>query len=464
MKSNRIEMPSRAPEKRVKDFQEVALGYTEKQALAEANRCLNCKVPKCVEGCPVETPIPRFIKALKEQDYLAAASIIKEKNSLPAICGRVCPQEVQCESRCVLGKKGSPVAIGALERFVADKERELARDIKKQANDKAKVAVIGSGPASLTAAADLALLGYQVTVFEALHELGGVLRYGIPEFRLPKAIVDAEIDYIKELGVDFHTNVIVGVTVSLEDLKEQGYKAFFIGAGAGLPYFLDIPGENLNGVFSANEFLTRVNLMKAYKFPKVDTPVYVGQKVAVIGAGNVAMDSARTAVRLGAEEVRIIYRRGQEEIPARREEVEHALEEGVIFSLLQSPVEILGDDDFRVKGIKCQKMELGEADSQGRRAPIPTDEFSVFDVDMVIVAIGQGPNPLVTRNISGLETDNRGLIITDEKGHTSIPGVFAGGDIVTGAATVIKAMGAGKAAAKSIDEYLWELKNQNGGN
>lgn len=464
MKSNKIEMPSRDPEKRVKDFQEVALGYTEKQALAEANRCLNCKVPKCVEGCPVETPIPRFIKALKEQDYLAAASIIKEKNSLPAICGRVCPQEVQCESRCVLGKKGSPVAIGALERFVADKERELARDIKKQANDKAKVAVIGSGPASLTAAADLALLGYKVTVFEALHELGGVLRYGIPEFRLPKAIVDAEIDYIKELGVDFHTNVIVGVTVSLEDLKEQGYKAFFIGAGAGLPYFLDIPGENLNGVFSANEFLTRVNLMKAYKFPKVDTPVYVGQKVAVIGAGNVAMDSARTAVRLGAEEVRIIYRRGQEEIPARHEEVEHALEEGVIFSLLQSPVEILGDADFRVKGIKCQKMELGEADSKGRRAPIPTDEFNIFNVDMVIVAIGQGPNPLVTRNISGLETDNRGLIITDEKGHTSIPGVFAGGDIVTGAATVIKAMGAGKAAAKSIDEYLWELKNYNGGN
>ncbi len=464
MKSNKIEMPSRDPEKRVKDFQEVALGYTEKQALAEANRCLNCKVPKCVEGCPVETPIPRFIKALKEQDYLAAASIIKEKNSLTAICGRVCPQEVKCDSRCVLGKKGSPVAIGALERFVADKERELARDIKKQANDKAKVAVIGSGPASLTAAADLALLGYKVTVFEALHELGGVLRYGIPEFRLPKAIVDAEIDYIKELGVDFHTNVIVGVTVSLEDLKEQGYKAFFIGAGAGLPYFLDIPGENLNGVFSANEFLTRVNLMKAYKFPKVDTPVYVGQKVAVIGAGNVAMDSARTAVRLGAEEVRIIYRRGQEEIPARHEEVEHALEEGVIFSLLQSPVEILGDADFRVKGMKCQKMELGEADSQGRRAPIPTDEFNIFNVDMVIVAIGQGPNPLVTRNISGLETDNRGLIITDEKGHTSIPGVFAGGDIVTGAATVIKAMGAGKAAAKSIDEYLWELKNYNGGN
>lgn len=460
--SQRNEMPTRSPDKRKHDFQEVAIGYSEEQALAEANRCLNCKVPKCVEGCPVETPIPRFIQALKKGDYKEAASIIKEKNSLPAVCGRVCPQEVQCESKCVLARRGKSVAIGALERFVADKERELGLKVVdapvQKTGEKRKVAVIGSGPAALAAAADLALFGYKVTVFEALHELGGVLRYGIPEFRLPKSIVDAEIEYIKELGVTFQTNVIVGVTISLEALREEGYEAFFIGAGAGLPFFLEIPGENLNGVYSANEFLTRVNLMSAYKFPEVDTPVYIGEKVAVIGAGNVAMDAARTALRLGAKESHIIYRRGREEIPAREEEVFHAEEEGVIFNLLQNPVEILSDDNFRVKGIKCQKMELGEPDSRGRRSPVPIDgAFNTIDVDMVIIAVGQGPNPLATRNIPELEVDSRGLIRTDENGHTSIEGVFAGGDVVTGAATVIKAMGAGKAAAKAIDEYIQNL-------
>ncbi|MDD4262917.1 MAG: NADPH-dependent glutamate synthase, partial [Firmicutes bacterium] len=448
----------RAPEERKKDFIEVAQGYDDNQALAEANRCLNCKKPKCIEGCPVETPIPRFIQAIRKGNLKEAAAIIKEKNSLPAVCGRVCPQEVQCEANCILNKKGEPVAIGALERYVADKERESGISVVKLENSHKKIAVIGSGPSSLTAAADLALYGYKVTVFEALHELGGVLRYGIPEFRLPKAIVDAEISYIKKLGVTFQTNVIVGVTVSLEDLKAQGYKAFFIGAGAGLPYFLGIPGENLNGVYSANEFLTRVNLMSAYKFPEVDTPIYVGEKVAVVGAGNVAMDSARTALRLGAKEAHIVYRRSRQEIPAREEEVENAEEEGVIFNLLRNPVEILGDENFKVKGLRCQKMQLGNEDKNGRRLPEPIDgEFDIFDVDMVIIAVGQGPNPLATRNIKGLETDKKGLVITDENNQTSIPGVFAGGDIVTGAATVIKAMGAGKAAAKAIDEYIKSL-------
>lgn len=455
-------MPKRAPKQRVKDFQEVALGYTKEQALAEANRCLNCKVPKCIEGCPVETPIPRFIQAVKRGDYQTAGHIIKEKNSLPAICGRVCPQEVQCEANCVLAKKGTSVSIGALERFVADQERELETEIIPKVPTKEKVAVIGSGPASLSAAADLALYGYRVTVFEALHELGGVLRYGIPEFRLPKAIVDSETRYLEKLGIEFKTNIIVGVTVSLTDLKEQGYKAFFIGAGAGLPTFLGIPGENLNGVYSANEFLTRVNLMKAYKFPEVDTPIFVGKKTAVIGAGNVAMDSARTALRLGSKEVHIIYRRSKEEIPARLEEISNAEEEGVIFNLLTNPVEIIPDENFKVKGLKCQKMKLGEVDSQGRKKALPIPgEYTFFDVDMVIIAIGQGPNPLATRNIPGLVTDNRGLIKTDSKGKTSLPGVFAGGDIVTGAATVIKAMGAGKEAAKAIDKYLQKLREGN---
>lgn len=462
MISSKNTMPKRAPKERVKDFQEVALGYTKEQALAEANRCLNCKIPKCVEGCPVETPIPRFIQALKKGDYQTASYIIKEKNSLPAICGRVCPQEVQCEMNCVLAKKGLAVSIGALERFIADQERELNLEVKPKTPTKEKVAIIGSGPASLSAAADLALYGYRVTVFEALHELGGVLRYGIPEFRLPKAIVDSEIQYLEKLGIEFKTNIIVGVTESLADLKEQGYKAFFIGAGAGLPTFLGIPGENLNGVYSANEFLTRVNLMKAYKFPEVDTPIFVGEKVAVIGAGNVAMDSARTALRLGSKEVHIVYRRSKEEIPARLEEVSNAEEEGVIFNLLTNPVEIISDGNFKVKGLRCQKMKLGEVDSQGRKKALPiSGEYIFLEVDMVIIAIGQGPNPLAIRNIPGLKTDKKGLIKTDSRGQTSLPGVFSGGDIVTGAATVIKAMGAGKEAAKAIDEYLQELREGN---
>lgn len=462
MISSKNTMPKRAAKERAKDFQEVALGYTQEQALAEANRCLNCKIPKCVEGCPVETPIPRFIQALKKGDYQTASYIIKEKNSLPAICGRVCPQEVQCEANCVLAKKGLSVSIGALERFIADQERELNLEVKPKVQTKEKVAVIGSGPASLSAAADLALYGYKVTVFEALHELGGVLRYGIPEFRLPKAIVDSEIRYLKKLGIEFKTNIIVGVTVSLTDLKEQDYKAFFIGTGAGLPTFLGIPGENLNGVYTANEFLTRVNLMKAYKFPEVDTPIFVGDKVAVIGAGNVAMDSARTALRLGSKEVHIVYRRSKEEIPARIEEVVNAEEEGVIFNLLTNPEEIISDENFKVKGLRCQKMKLGEVDSEGRKKALPIpDEYTFIEVDMVIIAIGQGPNPLAIRNIPGLKTDKKGLIKTDSKGQTSLPGVFAGGDIVTGAATVIKAMGAGKEAAKAIDEYLQELREGN---
>lgn len=462
MISSKNTMPKRAPKERVKDFQEVALGYTKEQALAEANRCLNCKIPKCVEGCPVETPIPRFIQALKKGDYQTASYIIKEKNSLPAICGRVCPQEVQCEMNCVLAKKGLAVSIGALERFIADQERELNLEVKPKTPTKEKVAIIGSGPASLSAAADLALYGYRVTVFEALHELGGVLRYGIPEFRLPKAIVDSEIQYLEKLGIEFKTNIIVGVTESLADLKEQGYKAFFIGAGAGLPTFLGIPGENLNGVYSANEFLTRVNLMKAYKFPEVDTPIFVGEKVAVIGAGNVAMDSARTALRLGSKEVHIVYRRSKEEIPARLEEVSNAEEEGVIFNLLTNPEEIISDGNFKVKGLRCQKMKLGEVDSQGRKKALPiSGEYIFLEVDMVIIAIGQGPNPLAIRNIPGLKTDKKGLIKTDSRGQTSLPGVFSGGDIVTGAATVIKAMGAGKEAAKAIDEYLQELREGN---
>ena len=462
MISSKNTMPKRAPKERAKDFQEVALGYTKEQALAEANRCLNCKIPKCVEGCPVETPIPRFIQALKKGDYQTASYIIKEKNSLPAIWGRVCPQEVQCEMNCVLAKKGLAVSIGALERFIADQERELNLEVKPKTPTKEKVAIIGSGPASLSAAADLALYGYRVTVFEALHELGGVLRYGIPEFRLPKAIVDSEIQYLEKLGIEFKTNIIVGVTESLADLKEQGYKAFFIGAGAGLPTFLGIPGENLNGVYSANEFLTRVNLMKAYKFPEVDTPIFVGEKVAVIGAGNVAMDSARTALRLGSKEVHIVYRRSKEEIPARLEEVSNAEEEGVIFNLLTNPVEIISDGNFKVKGLRCQKMKLGEVDSQGRKKALPiSGEYIFLEVDMVIIAIGQGPNPLAIRNIPGLKTDKKGLIKTDSRGQTSLPGVFSGGDIVTGAATVIKAMGAGKEAAKAIDEYLQELREGN---
>lgn len=456
----RQEMPKQDPVVRRSNFCEVALGFAPEQAMAEAKRCLQCKKPLCREGCPVEIDIPNFISQVAASDFAGALGKIQEKNSLPAICGRVCPQENQCESRCILGKKGSPVAIGALERFAADWGRENKVEIETKAGeekrDQTKVAVIGSGPAGLTAAADLALLGYEVTLFESLHAVGGVLRYGIPEFRLPKSIVDYEVGNLSRLGVKIKTNYLVGKTITIPELFAQGYKGIFIGTGAGLPHFLGIPGENLNGVYSANEFLTRVNLMKAYLFPEHDTPIAIGGRVAVVGAGNVAMDAARTALRLGAHEAYIVYRRSRTEMPARLEEVENAEEEGVVFHLLTNPVEILGNEEGEVSAVVCQKMELGEADASGRRrpVPIPGSEFEL-PVDTVVIAIGQGPNPILLRSMDQLKLNNRGYIETDpETLMTSIPGVFAGGDIVTGAATVIAAMGAGKRAARAMDRYL----------
>ena len=448
-------MPKQDPKVRRLNFEEVALGFTKEQALAEASRCLNCKKPFCVQGCPVEVDIPGFIAKVKESDFLGAAAKIKEKNSLPAICGRVCPQENQCEHFCVLGKKGQPVAIGALERFTADQTAEVAGEPQPIKKINCKAAIIGAGPAGLTCAADLALQGFEVTVFESLHEAGGVLQYGIPQFRLPKSIVAREVKYIKKLGVKIETSVLVGQTVTIQELKDQGYDTIFIGTGAGLPYFLNIPGENLNGVYSANEFLTRVNLMKAYRFPEYDTPVRIGAKVAVIGGGNVAMDAARTSLRLGAEEVYIVYRRSRAELPARREEVENAEEEGIIFKLLTNPVRIIGDSQGEVSALECIRMELGEPDAGGRRKPVPVpDSEFQFPVNNVIVAIGQGPNPVLLRNTPGLQLNQRGYIQVDpETLETSIPGVFAGGDIVTGAATVIAAMGAGKKAARGMVEY-----------
>jgi glutamate synthase (NADPH/NADH) small chain len=451
-------MSEQLPEVRTKNFNEVALGYTEDEALLEASRCLQCKRPRCVEGCPVEIDIPAFITKIKEKDHNAAISIIKEKNNLPAVCGRVCPQETQCEETCILGRKQEPVAIGRLERFASDWELNHSVQMPQTVgeNSRAKVAVIGSGPAGLTAAGDLAKAGYDVTIFEAFHLTGGVLVYGIPEFRLPKDIVKSEVDYIQRLGVQIATNTIVGRTVTLDELRDEGFEAFFVGTGAGLPMFMRIPGENLCGVYSANEFLTRVNLMKAYLFPKYDTPVKMGKRVAVVGGGNVAMDSARTALRLGAEESTIVYRRSEKEMPARREEVEHAKEEGVKFRLLTNPVEILDDGNFRVAGLRVIKMELGEPDASGRRRPIPIpgSEFDI-EIDNFVVAIGQTPNPLVPRTTPSLEVQIWGGIVTkDDSGLTSIGDVWAGGDIVTGAATVISAMGAGKKAARAIDEYL----------
>ncbi|MDQ1318076.1 MAG: glutamate synthase small chain [Candidatus Poribacteria bacterium] len=458
MLEKKTNMPEQPPEERACNFEEVALGYTEEQAILEATRCLQCKRPACVEGCPVGIDIPAFIAKIKEKDYKSAINIIKDKNNLPAICGRVCPQETQCEEMCIMGRKHEPVAIGRLERFASDwelKQDDTKPELSENKNGK-KVAIIGSGPAGLTAAADLAKMGYDATIFEAFHIPGGVLVYGIPEFRLPKEIVKKEVEYVKNLGVKIETNVIIGKTATLDDLREEGFRAFFISTGAGLPSFLRIPGENLAGVYSANEFLTRVNLMKAYKFPEYDTPIKVGNRVAVVGGGNVAMDSARAAKRLGAEEVIIIYRRSEVEMPARHEEIEHAKEEGIKFMILTDPIEVLGDDKLRVRGVRCIKMELGEPDMKGRRRPIPVpdSEFDI-EIDNLIVAIGTAPNPLITRSTPGLEAQIWGGIVTrNDMGLTSIDDVWAGGDIVSGSATVISAMGAGKKAAKAIDEYI----------
>lgn len=455
----RVAVTEQNPVERAKNFKEVCLGYDNERAVKEASRCLHCKNPKCVEGCPVSINIPEFISHIKENDIEGAAKEIAKYSSLPAVCGRVCPQESQCEGKCVLGIKGEPIAIGKLEKYAADWARENNVDVSfKEESNNIKVAIIGSGPAGLTCAGDLAKKGYDVTIFEALHEPGGVLVYGIPEFRLPKEeVVKAEIDNIKKLGVKIETNVIVGRTITIDEiLNDEGFKAVFIGSGAGLPKFMGIPGENANGVFSANEFLTRVNLMKAFK-EDYDTPVKVGKRVAIVGGGNVAMDAARTALRLGAES-HIVYRRSESELPARQEEVHHAKEEGVVFDILTNPVEILSDENGWVKGIKCVKMELGEADDSGRRRPVPVEgsEF-VMDVDTVIMSLGTSPNPLISSTTDGLETNKWKCIIADEEtGLTTKEGVYAGGDAVTGAATVILAMGAGKKAAKAIDEYLQE--------
>jgi glutamate synthase (NADPH/NADH) small chain len=450
-------MPEQPPAERIKNFDEVPYGYTPEQAMAEAQRCLQCKRPKCIEGCPVGVDVPAFLQLVAEGDFRGAINRIKETNALPAISGRVCPQEEQCEGVCALGKRFEPVAIGRLERFVADWEAaqgpppipELPSPTGK------KVAVVGAGPAGITVAADLVKKGHQVTIFEALHEAGGVLVYGIPEFRLPKAIVRREADYVCRLGARLVKNFVVGTTATLDELL-AGYDAVFLGTGAGLPWFLNIPGENLNGVYSANEYLTRANLMKAYRFPEYDTPIVRGRRVATIGGGNVAMDSARSALRLGAEESLIVYRRSRKEMPAREEEIHHAHEEGVQFILLTSPVAFHGDGHGWVKEMECLKNELGEPDASGRRRPVPIEGSNFrIPVDVVVVAIGQSPNPLIPKTTPGLETGRRGNIIVDpETMKTSKKGVFAGGDVATGGATVIMAMGQGKIAARAIDEYL----------
>lgn len=460
MDSKKCPMPCQEPNVRNKNFYEVALGYTEEMAVNEARRCLNCKNKPCQTKCPVGIDIPAFIEKVAVKDFEAAYEVLTKYTSLPAVCGRVCPQEVQCESVCVRGIKGEPVGIGRLERFVADWHRKNGKKSvqKPEANGK-KVAVIGSGPAGLTAAGDLAKKGYEVTVFEALHLAGGVLVYGIPEFRLPKDIVKAEIENLKALGVEINTNMVIGKILTIDELMEMGYEAVFIGSGAGLPRFMGIPGESLNGVYSANEFLTRINLMKAYKEDS-KTPVRHGKKVAVVGGGNVAMDAARCAKRLGADEVYVVYRRSMEELPARKEEVEHAMEEEIIFKTLVNPIEVLGDENGNVKGLRCVKMELGEPDESGRRRPVEVagSEFDL-EVDCMIMSIGTSPNPLIRSTTPGLDTNKKGCIITEnESGLTSRTAVYAGGDAVTGAATVILAMGAGKNAALAIDNYL---KNKN---
>ncbi len=458
MSLEKVKMPEQDPNVRNKNFEEVSTGYTEEMAKEEAARCLNCKNKPCMQGCPVMVKIPEFIALVAEGKFEDAYLKIQETSSLPAVCGRVCPQESQCEKYCVRGIKGEPVAIGRLERFVADWYMKNC-DKKPEApkpNGK-KVAVVGAGPSGLTCAGDLAKLGYKVTVFEAFHTPGGVLVYGIPEFRLPKDIVAAEVQKLKDMGVEVMTNMVIGKVLSVEELlTEEGFDAVFIGTGAGLPSFMKIEGESLNGVYSANEFLTRINLMKAYKFPEYDTPIYVGKNVVVVGGGNVAMDAARSAKRLGAENVCIVYRRSEEEMPARLEEVHHAKEEGIEFKLLNNPVKINGDDEGWVDSVTCIKMELGEPDASGRRRPQPVEgsEFDI-DADVVVIAIGQTPNPLIKNTTPDLETNKWGCIVAkEETGATSKQGVYAGGDVVTGAATVILAMGAGKTAAASIDEYL----------
>ncbi len=454
---NRVPVREQAPEERAKNFNEVCLGYNTEEAMEESTRCLNCKNPRCVSGCPVGINIPGFISQVKAGDFARASEIIGEASSLPAVCGRVCPQETQCEGKCVLGVKGEPVSIGKLERFVADWSRENdIEPVKAEEKNGHKVAVIGSGPAGLTCAGELAKMGYEVKIFEALHEPGGVLIYGIPEFRLPKdTVVAHEVENVKKLGVEIETNVIIGKSVTIDELMDnEGYEAVFIGSGAGLPKFMGIPGEQALGVYSANEFLTRNNLMKAFN-DDYDTPIQIGKKVAVVGGGNVAMDAARTALRLGAETY-IIYRRSEKELPARAEEVHHAKEEGIHFHLLRNPKEILVDENGWVKGIRVIKMELGEPDESGRRSPveIPGSEYEI-DVDTVIMALGTSPNPLIASTTEGLDVDRRHCIVADDSdGRTTREGVFAGGDAVTGSATVILAMGAGKAAAKGIDEYL----------
>jgi glutamate synthase (NADPH/NADH) small chain len=460
-KKEAMPMPKQDPKIRRSNFDEVALGYTEQQAQEEASRCLQCPKPQCIVGCPVEICIPEFVKLLREGKYEEAAQKIKEKNALPAICGRVCPQEEQCQKFCIMGKVGEPVSIGRLERWLADWERHKGVKTPQRAAPTGKqVAVVGAGPAGLTVAADLAKLGHKVVIFEALHLPGGVLVYGIPEFRLPKSIVQAEVDYVRKLGAELCTGYLVGRIYTIPELLKRGFDAVFIGTGAGLPAFMGLPGENLGGIYSANEFLIRVNLMKSFAFPAYDTPIRIGKHVVVIGGGNVAMDSARSALRLGAEEVCIVYRRSREEMPARHEEIENAEEEGILCKFLANPTKFFGDEKGWVKAMECICMELGPPDESGRRRPVPVkgSEF-VMDTDTVVVAVGRTPNPIIQSTTEGLAVTKWGTIVADENGKTNIEGVYAGGDIVTGEATVISAMGAGKKAARAMHEYLMRNKN-----